>query len=58
MVAIHPASAAAATEITQTPARPAASAIAPNPSARTRKSSPSACRWESIRAKATIRPDA
>jgi len=58
MVANQQASTAAATEITHTPSRPAASAIPPNPSARTRKSNPSACRWDSIRGKATIRPDA
>ena len=38
-------------EITQTPSRPAATAIAAKPSVRTRKSSPSARRWESIAAR-------
>ena len=56
IVAIQPPSAAAATAITQTPSRPAATAIAAKPSVRTRKRSPSARRWESIAAKATIRP--
>ena len=55
MVTIQPPSAAAARAITHCSAPPAASAIPPNPSASTRNSSPSACRWESIRGKATIR---
>ena len=55
MVAIQPPSAAAGTAITQNPARPELYAMNPNPSASAKKSSPSACRWESIRGKATIR---
>ena len=46
IVAIQPPSAAAASATTQTPARPAASAIRPNPTVRTRKSSPSAWRCD------------
>ena len=58
MVAIQPPSAAEASAITHCSAPAAANAMKPKPSVRTRKSSPSACRWESIRGKATIRADA
>jgi hypothetical protein len=56
MLAIQTPRAAAGTPITQYPARAALTATKANPSPSARKSSPSACRWESIRGKATIRP--
>ncbi len=55
MVSIQAPSAPAAAAITQNPARPELYAMKANPSPSARKSSPSACRWESIRGKATIR---
>jgi hypothetical protein len=55
MLAIQAARAAAGTPITQYPASAALTAMNANPSPSARKSSPSACRWESIRGKATIR---